>query len=187
MIVDSEHNPDDDPLQGAVEELEEAIEKGADLAVEGVEVPHDYPLLVDRAFLEYVDAAKRLIGDDVWATDKAWWLEQMNRDWETMQVRAEIEAEQARLRQLGGVVATEAISGGFDRINALRFIDYDQFILEANAGHFREDRFYCDKGRRWMNKVKAVFVTYGYPYVRKVEVDGLTLLEVSKNPMGDIQ
>ncbi len=76
--------------------------------------------------------------------------------------------------------------GGFDRLGSLRFVDYDQFILESNAGQFREDRFYCDKGRKWLSKVKRTLELHGYPYVRKVEVEGLLVLEVSRNPMGEL-
>ena len=183
FVVDEE--PLDDPLQGAEKELERVLEKAADLSIEGVEVPLDYPTH-DTAFFEYVEAAKRLVGTDEWDGDKHWWVEQMGRDWETLMVRAQIEADQARRRQLGEELQEDSSAGGFDRLNSLRFIDYDQFILEANAGHFREDRFYCDKGRRWMNKVRGVMATYGYDYIRKVEVDGLTILEVSRNPMGEV-
>ena len=177
--------PHSDPLQGAVDALEAALENAVDLTVEGVEVPFDYPT-EGQPFFEYIESAKRLVGQEEWDNDKVWWVEQMGRDWITMQERATLEAELARKRQMGEDVTETETYSGFDRLNALRFIDYDQFILEANAGHFREDRFYCDKGRRWMNKVKVVFATYGYLYVRKVEVNSLVVLEVSKNPMGEL-
>jgi hypothetical protein len=183
--VSSDNEPDSDPTQGAEEELDEVLEKAADLSVEGVEIPLDYPTQ-GEPFFEYVESAKRLVGKEEWDNDKVWWVEQMGRDWATMQERAALELELARKRQMGEEVTETETYSGFDRLNALRFIDYDQFILEANAGHFREDRFYCDKGRRWMNKVKVVFATYGYLYVRKVEINGLVVLEVSKNPMGEL-
>ena len=180
----SENDPYSDPPQGE-DEKEQVKEKGVDLSIDGVDIPDDYPTN-GNPFFEYVESAKRLVGKDEWATDKVWWFEQMGRDWITMQERATLELDLARRRQMGEDVGESEPYSGFDRLNSLRYIDYDQFILEANAGHFREDRFYCDKGRRWMNNVRAVFATYGYTHVRKVEVNDLTVLEVSRNPMGEL-
>ena len=72
----------------------------------------------------------------------------------------------------------------WEKVGGLRLLSLDQLILECNQGIFREDRFYCDKGRAWMKKVVKTLDAYGFPYVRKVEVEKRLLLEVSKNPMG---
>jgi len=58
--------------------------------------------------------------------------------------------------------------------------------LESNQGIFREDRFYCDKGRGWLKKTMVVLAQHGYPHARKVEVEGRWLIEVSRNPMGEL-
>ena len=67
--MSSDNEPDSDPTQGAEEELDEVLEKAADLSVEGVEIPLDYPTQ-GEPFFEYVESAKRLVGKEEWDNEK---------------------------------------------------------------------------------------------------------------------
>ena len=189
---DSGEEPDNDPIQGleesVVQRFSEGVEEiGRDLA--DVLKTRSQVELDDSfvgGFLEYRESVKAHMGDE-WKSDPDWWASQVLADWETIQERAKAQIIESHERQMGGSDELQGVGyGGFDRLGSLRFVDYDQFILESNAGQFREDRFYCDKGRKWLNKVKETLELYGYNYVRKVEIEGLLVLEVSKNPMGEL-
>ena len=193
MVEDaSGEEPETDPLQGLEDEVvqrfsegvEELGEELADVLKTRSQVELDNSFV--GGFLEYRESVKAHMGDE-WKSDPDWWASQVLADWETIQERAKAQILESHERQMGGSGESGGMGyGGFDRLGSLRFVDYDQFILESNAGQFREDRFYCDKGRKWLNKVKQTLELHGYPYVRKVEVEGLLVLEVSRNPMGDL-
>ena len=193
MVEDaSGEEPETDPLQGLEDEVvqrfsegvEELGEELADVLKTRSQVELDDSFV--GGFLEYRESVKAHMGDE-WKSDPEWWASQVLADWETIQERTKAQILESQERQMGGSGDVVGIGyGGFDRLGSLRFVDYDQFILESNAGQFREDRFYCDKGRKWFSKVKQTLELHGYPYVRKVEVEGLFVLEVSRNPMGEL-
>ena len=180
---DSLEDPLDDPLQGVEDDVLDTYLKGVDEVVEVVGIPEYVPAF--DGYFEYKAAVMSIIGDD-WDSDPKWWLEQVARDWETIQERVQMQIQMAHDKQMGNVVEHGFSPFALDRLGGLRLITYEQFILESNAGQFREDRFYCDKGRKWMSKVRETFTTYGYNYVRKVEIEGLVVVEVSRNQMGVI-
>ena len=181
----SDTDPLSDPLQGVEEEVVAAYLKGVEEAIEVVSVPDHSELPKLDGFFEYKNGVKAMVGED-WNTDPQWWNEQVIRDWETIQERVKLQMQTAANRQMGADVEDIDSAYTVDRVGSLRLVSYEQFILESNAGQFREERFYCDKGRRWMAKVRELFASYGYNHVRKVEVEDMVLLEVSKNPMGEI-
>lgn len=187
MDEESPSAPSDiDPLQGHEDEVVETYLKGAEEVLEEIDLPQSDVLLPTDGFFEYRDSVMASMGDE-WKNDPQWWREQVMRDWETIQERVRMQMDSSEGRQMGNTNEGESIGfSGFSRLGALRVVDYEQFILEANAGQFREERFYCDKGRRWIKKVREVMITYGYPHVRKVDIDGYQYLEVSKQPMGDL-
>ena len=145
--------------------------------------------LIQRDILDYwrfADYARLTIGEDEYKTDPDFWSAQFQRDYETIKERLEIERK---------IISGEVVLDEFEedltphefvweKIGGLRLLSLEQLILECNQGIFREERFYCDKGRAWMKKVAKTLATYGYPHVRKIEVEGRILLEVSVNPMG---
>jgi hypothetical protein len=193
MVEDaSGEEPDTDPLQGMKDSVVKRFSEGveaigeelADVLKTRSQVELDKSFV--DGFLEYRESVKTHMGDE-WKSDPDWWASQVLADWDTIQERARAQILESHERQMGGAGKLGGIGyGGFDRLGSLRLVDYDQFILESNAGQFREDRFYCDKGRKWFNKVKQTLELHGYPYVRKVEVEGLLVLEVSRNPMGEL-
>ena len=175
--------PTQDPLQGLKEEIVATYNKGIEEvqnAIPPIEI--DFIPTYD-GFFEYQDIVRNIMGDE-WENDPLWWTDQVKRDWETMQYRVREQIDESQRRQMGG----DDEGGrqgyiGFDKLGELRLITFEQFILESNAGQFREDRFYCDKGRKWLNRVKEKLASYGYLHVRKIIIEGQYLLEVSKNEM----
>lgn len=172
MSQDSQETKDNTP-----NEVDEAELQVSELVVERG--------LVD--FWQFSEYAKLVVGDDEYKADPEYWSMQFQRDYETIVERLEIE----RKMIAGEIDSTQEEIEGlsvkafmWERLGGLRLISYEQFILEFNQGIFREERFYCDKGRAWLKKVSKVFAEYGYPHVRKVTVEGRVLLEVSKNSMG---
>ncbi len=143
---------------------------------------------VSRAYRFY-ESSKLAIGEDEFKSDPDFWSSQFERDFEIIEERLTMERE-ALIRGKGLIEAD--LSGlqtptfHWERVGGLRLVSFEQFILESNQGIFREDRFYCDKGRLWFKKTVLGLSEYGFPHVRKVEINGRWLLEVSKNPMGVI-
>lgn len=145
-------------------------------------------VLVD--FWQFSEYAKLVLGDDEYKADPQFWSQQFERDYETIRERLEIERQIvageidiANLEQVEELSTTEFV---WERIGGLRLLSFDQFVLEFNQGIFREDRFYCDKGRAWLKKIRKTMAECGFSHVRKVKIEGRMLLEVSKNPMGVI-
>lgn len=137
-------------------------------------------------FWQFTEYARLSIGDDEYKSDPDFWTAHFQRDYETIKERLEIER-----KMISGEIEMTDFEDDltphqfvWEKVCGLRLLSLDQFILECNQGIFREDRFYCDKGRAWMKKVAKTLDAYGFPYVRKVEVEGKLLLEVSKSPMG---
>ena len=155
-----------------------------DLSI-GIRESYDFLSNISDKVHVFYPGDEWMVGED-WNTDPQWWNEQVIRDWETIQERVKLQMQTAANRQMGADVEDIDSAYTVDRVGSLRLVSYEQFILESNAGQFREERFYCDKGRRWMAKVRELFASYGYNHVRKVEVEDMVLLEVSKNPMGEI-
>ena len=144
--------------------------------------------LVD--FWQFSEYAKLVLGEDEYKADPQFWSQQFERDYETIKERLEIERRivsgELSLQEqedYGDLSVTEFV---WERLGGLRLLSFDQFVLEFNQGIFREDRFYCDKGRAWLKKIRKTMAECGFPHVRKVKIEGRMLLEVSKNPMGVI-
>ena len=172
-----------DPLQGAEEDVVATYLKGVEEVIEVIDMPDGVYVPPLDGYFEYKSAVMALMGEE-WDKDTQWWLEQVSRDWETIQDRVQMQIQMANDKQMGLVVEQGLSPFSLDRLGGLRLITYEQFILESNAGQFREDRFYCDKGRRWMSKVRDTFASYGYDFVRKVEIEDSVVIEVSRNHMG---
>jgi len=145
-------------------------------------------VLVD--FWQFSEYAKLVLGEDEYRADPQFWSNQFERDYETIKERLEIER-----KIVSGEINPEVLDISeeltptefiWERLGGLRLLSFEQFVLEFNQGIFREDRFYCDKGRAWLKKVRKTLSECGFPYVRKVKVEGRMLLEVSKNTMGVI-
>jgi len=176
MIVDA----DDEPLDVLPDEdvqriAETATEKGAaDL------VAQEY---------RFYESSRLAIGDDEFKSDPEFWAKQFSRDFEIIQERLRMEKEAL---VAGSLVGEADLSGletpvfHWERVGGLRLVSLEQFVLEINQVIFREDRFYCDKGRGWLKKTVGVLNQHGYPHARKVEVEGRWLIEVSRNPMGEL-
>ena len=175
MLVDADEPSNSSPDEDIeVTELS-ATEKGAtDLVVQ------EY---------RFYESSRLAIGDEEYKTDPQFWAAQFRRDFEIIQERLKMEHEALAT---GSIVAEADLSGleapvfHWERVGGLRLISLEQFILESNQGIFREDRFYCDKGRGWLKKTMLTLSEHGFPYARKVQVDGRWLIEVSRNPMGEL-
>jgi hypothetical protein len=171
--------------------MTDECEPTSDNAPNEVVVSDDEDVVVERDivdFWQFTEYARLTIGEEEYKSDPDFWAAQFQRDYETIKERLEIERK---------VISGDIVLGDFEedltphefvweKVGGLRLLSLDQLILECNQGIFREDRFYCDKGRAWMKKVVKTLDAYGFPYVRKVEVEKRLLLEVSKNPMGVI-
>lgn len=145
-------------------------------------------ILVD--FWQFTEYAKLVLGEDEYKADPEFWSNQFERDYETIKERLEIERkivsgelDISTLENIEDLTVTEFV---WERLAGLRLLSFEQFVLEFNQGIFREDRFYCDKGRAWLKNVRKTMAECGFRYVRKVKVEGRILLEVSKNAMGEI-
>lgn len=175
MLPESSEPEDLTPDEvGEAEELSE-VEKGA---VESVSMEY-----------RFYESSRQAIGEDEYKADPAFWGAQFRKDFQIIEER--LKMEQEALLQ-GGTLSEANLDDlsitefHWDRIGGLRLVSLEQFILESNQGIFREDRFYCDKSRGWFKKTARTLAEYGYLYVRKVEVEGRFLLEVSRNPMGEL-
>ena len=176
MLVDADDEPLDTlPDEDMQDSMETETEKGA-----AESVAQEY---------RFYESSRLAIGDDEYKIDPDFWAEQFRRDFEIIQERLKMEQEAL---QAGSLVSEPDLSDletpvfHWERVGGLRLVSLEQFILESNQGIFREDRFYCDKGRGWLKKTVGVLNQHGYPHARKVEVDGRWLIEVSKNPMGEL-
>ena len=174
MLPESSEPEDLPPSEDVEDELSD-VEKGA---VESVSTEY-----------RFYESSRQAIGEDEYKADPEFWGAQFRRDFRIIEERLKMEQEalmegkglsEANLDDLS---VTEF---HWERVGGLRLVSLPQFILESNQGIFREDRFYCDKGRGWFKKTARRLAEYGYPYVRKVEVEGRLLLEVSRNPMGEL-
>lgn len=185
----SDEEPSPRTLQGVEEEVVRMFSEGVKESVSELSevLESRAEIELDSSFIEYRETVKNHMADE-WESDPVWWNKQTIDDWYTIQERVSKQIEESQERQMGVRDNSYADSGyfGIDRLGSLRYIEFEQFVLESNAGQFREERFYCDKGRRWLNKVKETFRVHGYSYVRKIEIEGLVVLEVSKNPMGEL-
>ena len=110
--------------------------------------------LVD--FWQFSEYAKLVLGEDEYKADPQFWSQQFERDYETIKERLEIERRivsgELSLQEqedYGDLSVTEFV---WERLGGLRLLSFDQFVLEFNQGIFREDRFYCDKGRAWLKE-----------------------------------
>ena len=177
MIVDVDDEPLDVLPNEDVEQrvAETATEKGAaDL------VAQEY---------RFYESSRLAIGDDEFKADPEFWAKQFSRDFEIIQERLRMERDAL---VTGSLVGEADLSGletpvfHWERVGGLRLVSLEQFVLESNQGIFREDRFYCDKGRGWLKKTMVILAQHGYPHARKVEVEGRWLIEVSRNPMGEL-
>ncbi len=170
-----------DPLQGEQERFLNAFSKGVEEIIEALNLPVGEDIPSFDGFFEYRDSVLKTHKGEI-NQDPSWWREQIVRDWVTIQSRVRLQMAQDRSRQFGEEIATNPFVEG-NRINSLRVITFEQFVLESNAGQFREDHFYCDKGRKWLKNVRIAMEQYGYTHIQKVDLDGLQYLEVSKNPL----
>ena len=175
MELDSDEPLDTDPNEDEVGKDMTPTEKGV-------------LNLVSKAYRFY-ESSKLAIGEDEFKSDPDFWSSQFERDFKIIEERLRMENE-ALMRGDGMTEADlsdlEVKKFHWERLGGLRLVSFEQFVLESNQGIFREDRFYCDKGRLWFKKTVLKLNEYGYSHVRKVEIDGLWLLEVSRNPMGAI-
>ena len=137
----------------------------------------------------FYESSRLAIGDDEYKSDPEFWAAQFKRDFLLIEERLKMEKEAI----MSGSLLVEADLSGleapvfhWERIGGLRLVSLEQFVLESNQGIFREDRFYCDKGRGWLKKTILLLSQHGYPHARKVEVDGRWLIEVSRNTMGEL-
>lgn len=173
MFVDADEPSNSSPDEEYEEE--QTTEKGA-------------AALVAQEYRFY-ESSRLAIGDAEYKLDPEFWAKQFSRDFELIQERLKMEQEAI---STGSIVADADLSElespvfHWDRIGGLRLVSLQQFILESNQGIFREDRFYCDKGRGWLKKTMVILAEHGFPHARKVEVDGRWLIEVSRNPMGEL-
>lgn len=173
MLPESSEPQDITPSEDGIEELSD-VEKGA---IESVSMEY-----------RFYESSRQAIGDDEYKTDPEFWRAQFQRDFQVIEERLKMEQEAL----IEGKIVAEAnlddlvvVEFHWERLGGLRVVSLEQFILESNQGIFREDRFYCDKGRGWFKKTAQILSEYGYIYVRKVEVETRLLLEVSRNPMGE--
>ena len=174
MLPESSEPQDITPSEDGSEELSD-VEKGA---VESVSMEY-----------RFYESSRQAIGEDEYKTDPEFWRAQFQRDFQVIEERLKMEQDAL----IGGKIVAEAnlddltvTEFHWERLGGLRVVSLQQFILESNQGIFREDRFYCDKGRGWFKKTARILSEYGYLYVRKVEVETRLLLEVSRNPMGEL-
>lgn len=169
---------DIDPLQGVEEDVVEAWAKGIDGIVEALDLPEGEEVPSFDGFFEYRDSVLASHKGEI-SQDPQWWREQIVRDWFTIQSRVKLQMEQERMRQMG-IVVESPVESLHDTFNSLRVISIEQFMLESNAGQFREVHFYCDKGRKWLKNVKQSLASYGFEVVGKIDVDNLQYLEVKQ-------
>ncbi len=100
----------------------------------------------------FYESSRLAIGDDEYKSDPEFWAAQFKRDFLLIEERLKMEKEAI----MSGSQMVEADLSGleapvfhWERMGGLRLVSLEQFILESNQGIFREDRFYCDKGRGW--------------------------------------
>lgn len=171
MSKKTKTEPSDSPCEDEVFEEEKIIQKE----------------VID--YWQFVEYSRLCVGDKDYKSDPAFWETQFKRDYETINERLEMERKiiSGELTDINVDLDLEDLSSFeffWEKLGGLRVLTLEQFILESNQGIFREDRFYCDKGRAWMKKVVKLMAQHGFNHVRKVEVEGLPLLEISKNQMG---
>ncbi len=174
MLPESSEPTDITPTEDDIEELSE-VEKGA---VESVSMEY-----------RFYESSRQAIGEDEYKADPAFWKGQFQRDFQIIEERLKMEQEalfEGKTVSEANLDDLEVTAFHWERLGGLRVVSLQQFILESNQGIFREDRFYCDKGRGWFKKTAQVLSEYGFLYVRKVEVGEQMLLEVSRNPMGEL-
>jgi hypothetical protein len=176
MLVDADDEPLDTlPVEVLEETVESVTERGA----------------ADSIAMEYrfYESSRLAIGDAEYKLDPEFWATQFSRDFEIIKERLRMEQEAL---STGAIVSEADLSGletpvfHWERVGGLRLVSLQQFVLESNQGIFREDRFYCDKGRGWLKKTMLTLSEHGFPYARKVQVEGRWLIEVSRNPMGEL-
>lgn len=184
MPVPSSSEPSaSDPCEGEVKSDEVVPLK------EGVSRVERETVVEVTDYALFLEASRKAIGKDDYGADPSFWDAQFRRDYEVINERLRMEhkavqnGEARPTADLSGLEAPELVT---ERLGSLRLVSLEQFVLESNQGIFREDRFYCDKGRAWLKKTAQTLGQHGYPYVRKVEVEGRLVLEVSRNPMGVI-
>jgi len=182
MFVDADEsfNSSNEPSESAPRE--DVVNKPLDETEKGA---------IDLVAKQYrfYESSRLAIGDEEFKSDPDFWAEQFKRDFEIIQERLRMEADaistgsalpQADLSELESPVFH------WERVGGLRLLSLEQFVLESNQGIFREDRFYCDKGRGWLKKTMLILSEHGFPHGRKVQVQDRWLIEVSRNPMGEL-